>query len=94
MFEFLFILSSGSLRILAITCELKIILQNTSRRVVVSAQINISRSNIFQTIILLERYHQNCIWLLLVNASINALVAPGLVRYKNTPAICRQLITC
>ena len=44
-----------------ITLELKIILQNISRRVLGSVLNNISPSNIFSTMLLLERFHQNCL---------------------------------
>ena len=40
--------------------ELKMISQNISRRVVGSVLINISPSNIFPTMLLLERFHQAC----------------------------------
>ena len=54
------ILSSGILILLAIFLEIKIILQNILRRVVVNSQINISPSNVFLIMLLPARFHQSC----------------------------------
>ena len=53
-------LSSGSMIILIITWVFRIILQNIWRRVVGSSRSNISLSNIFATLLLTWRFHQNC----------------------------------
>ena len=53
-------LSSASLILLTITLELTTILQNISSRVVGSVLMNISPSNIFQTMLSPERFNQSC----------------------------------
>ena len=52
--------SSGSDILLKIILELSINMLNISRRVVDSVLIDVFPSNIFQILLLLERYHQNC----------------------------------
>ena len=52
--------SSGLLKILIITVELGMILENILRRVVVNILIKKSSSNIFPTILSTGKYHQNC----------------------------------
>ena len=52
-------LSSGSLILLIITLELRVILQNIHRKVVNIIMINISPPDIFSYMLLLERFNQN-----------------------------------
>ena len=53
-------LSSGSKKLLTITLNLGIILQNIWRLVARNVQINISPSNIFTNTPSSERFHQSC----------------------------------
>ena len=53
-------LSSGSLVFLTISQELKMILQNISGRVLGEVLINITPSNMFPTMLLLQRFQQIC----------------------------------
>ena len=52
---------SGPDIILTITLELRMFLQNISRRVAGNVLINIPPSNIFLIILLPARFHQNCL---------------------------------
>ena len=72
--EFLWKFSSASMILLAITLELRIILQNISRRVVGYVLMNVSPSNIFQIMLVSDRFLQNRqAALLLATASKNRL---------------------
>ena len=56
-----------------ITSKLRVILENISRRVVVSVLMDISPSNIFLIMLLLERYQQNSQAVLGTLGSINVI---------------------
>ena len=53
-------LSSGSMLLLMINFDLRMILQNLWRRVVGNVLMNISPSNILLTMLLPTKYHQSC----------------------------------
>ena len=88
--DFFQILSSGTIPLLTITSWLRMILQNTQRRVTDNVLINISLWDIFPNMLLPARFHLNCqtdfdhlehLWMLFILRVIQ--MAGLLSRYRN-----------